>query len=204
MDDIYCTRIAYLYSQIMKQLAPLLTTFVMLFVSACTLLNRSERIHQKIIGNVFTLAESMDGEICEGIPPATDYWTEYLFLDDSTFIQIIYGCCAPSVDYHSTGRYRLKGEELLLRYDAWEVHYYQEETFDSVAMDYGYSDHVEKKRVGRHRDTLNVRDCAGTPYFEPRHGPWKANIMSLSDKQPEELIEGMKKDKVWDKLQINQ
>jgi hypothetical protein len=159
-------------------------------------------VQNKLTAKVFTLADSVDAQTCEGIPQGTDHWIEYLFTDDSTFLQIEYSCCNPTADFHRKGHYRMQEDELLLRFEPQEVIYSISEDYDSLLQDYRYLISVQRRNIRTYRDTLDVRECNSTPYLISRSGPWSGDPIVVSGDHLQDRIDTLQKHLVWDQLMI--
>ena len=158
-----------------------------------------------LAGKIYISSEGMDSVKCERIELGTDYFQRLIFVDDSTFIQIISTCCPDydedfASDFYYSGTYKLTEKELLLDYAPLYATYYTKESMDTVNDSSFVTTHVEMAGSEIKNDNFDRRNCHEVPYFIQKNGDFKGEAVAPNTDRIEDLITELKERKVWEKL----
>jgi hypothetical protein len=158
-----------------------------------------------LAGIVYTSADGMDAS-CNVIPAERDSYQKLIFLDDSTFVNIMYSCCGgDTIDfaggYYYSGIYTLNDSLLILDYKPQCVVEYSKENPATYGRDSSSASitHVEIEKSDLDKVEFGKLNCKEVVYFKQKEVDYIEYLVSAKD-----TIESYKKELkalgVWDKL----
>lgn len=185
------------------KLSQLLLICGILLLASC---NEPKKKQQpSLAGIVYTSADGMDAG-CNVIPAERDVFQKLIFLNDSTFINIMYSCCGgDTIDfaggYYYSGIYTLNDSLLILDYNPQCVVEYSKENPATYGTDSSSASitHVEIEKTDSEKIEFVRLNCKDVVYFKQKEVDYIEYLVSAKD-----TIENYKKELkalgVWDKL----
>jgi|JI10StandDraft_1071094.scaffolds.fasta_scaffold26342_2 hypothetical protein len=186
-----------------SKLSLLLIICGVILLASC---NEPEKKQQpSLAGIVYTSADGMDSS-CNVIPAERDSYQKLLFLNDSTFVNIMYSCCGgDTVDfaggYYYSGIYTLNDSFLVLNYNTQCVVEYSKENPATYGTDSSSASitHFEIEKTDSEKIEFDKLNCKDVIYFKQKAVDYTEYLIPTKD-----TLETYKKELtrigVWDKL----
>lgn len=179
--------------------------FLILFAILLVSCNEVEKKNQSTLaGKVYLSSDGMDST-CNALPLETDFFQRLLFLNDSTFINIIYNCCGGDTidfayEYYYTGKYLLSDTSLELSYNSQcAVNYVKEDpsTFESDSSK--SISHIEVEKGDITKLKLKRLSCKDIVYFEQKNDNYVEYLTPVNDTLTK-LRKELEESGVWNKM----
>lgn len=120
-----------------------------------------------LTGQIYTSEYGVDKINCKIDTVAKDNYFVFLFLNDSTFIHIVYSCCPiDTMDFASEsyfiGKYKIDNNILTLRYRPNCLALYTKQTNDNKKK---VSTHIKIEKVDLTLNNLEIKTCKSISYL---------------------------------------
>lgn len=162
-----------------------------------------------LAGKIYCFGDPIDTNKCEYIPIGTDYYSEYVFLDDSVFFTISHNCCPDigekdygedfATEVYQSGKYKIDEKELNLNFNPFTVVFYIKAKINPKSDTTLEKTHVEIEKVKQSTDKLFRFNCKNIPFFQHKIDA-KAECLAPTNDTHKKYIDRMKTENVWDKL----
>ncbi len=183
----------------MKKTGIFLITIGLLIIQSCSDKNKlgETQLQISLAGKVYGMNDPpLDTTKCELVQASNDYLPKLLFLNDSSFIEIIPAKCGEigeefECQQHCSGKYKINDKELSLTYESkMAVYYIKSKNLLSSCTQLENSD----RKIGK----LIRRNCKSTLYFEMCDV--QGHLMAPKSDTLANEIKKLKDEKIWDKL----
>jgi hypothetical protein len=162
-----------------------------------------------LAGKIYCYSDPPHSDTCEYVPVGTDFYSEYLFLDNSSFVEILHTCCGEigekdwgedfAAETYFPGKYKLNETELILNYEPKVVVFYFASKNNPKSDTILSKTHVEIEKSDTQTIKFTRINCKNRPYFIYKNEESQTCIAQTKDTL-QKYIDEIRKEKVWDKL----
>jgi hypothetical protein len=183
--------------QTMKSFSKNSFYIISLLLIACVQHKDKNRLKFNIVGAKYMLGNPPADSNCLYEANASDNMLTYLFLTDSSLVEIHTACCMPLTETYRIGHYKTQDDKLFVKFDNRQIVYTYQAKEDTIVK---IPESLETEQITIETDTLQMNFCADTPYFKFLSGYWNQEYIIKADSTFKDNISEMKLKNVWQTL----